>query len=66
MSTRPKTKIVLTLIGAIILLSIIDVFSNFLSAVPLIGPILESIQESVNEVLQVTLTAILGMVAIKR
>ena len=63
---KAKTGIVISIVVIIVVLSLIDVASNIFSFIPWIGSLFETMQESLNESLQILLTAILGGIALRR
>lgn len=54
------------LLGLVILISILDIFMNFASAIPVVGPILETIGEVGLEFLQVAIVSYLALRAMRK
>lgn len=54
---------ILVIFGFIILLSVIDIFANVVSFIPIIGDLVETASETVLETIQILLTGLLIAVA---
>ena len=55
----------LGLLALIVLLSVLDIFANVLSLIPLIGDLMETISESILEAIQILLATILAIIAVR-
>jgi hypothetical protein len=54
------------LVFLIIVLSVVDILANFIGAIPILGDIAETLSETVLESIQVLLTSIIGIIAVRR
>ncbi|MCD4759811.1 hypothetical protein K8R33_02905 [archaeon] len=57
---------VILIMGLIILVSIIDLFANSISLIPVLGDVLETMSETILEFIQIVLASLLGVMAIKK
>jgi uncharacterized membrane protein len=58
-----ENKSLFVLFGLIVLISIIDIFANIISFIPVIGDLAETASETVMEAIQLVLVGILAAVA---
>ena len=54
------------LVFLIIVISIVDILMNVFGAIPILGGLLETLSETILESIQVLLTSIIGIIAIRR